>query len=45
MSVEPALAKVLAAQGAQNRSCWMALGNIAGELSLALGGPDEPEPS
>lgn len=30
---------------AQNRSCWMALGNIAGELSLALGGPDEPEPS
>ncbi len=30
---------------AQNRSCWMALGNIAGELSVELGGPDEPEPS
>lgn len=29
---------------AQNRACWLALGAIAGELSVALGGPSEPEP-
>ena len=27
----------------QNRSCWMTIGTLAGELSVALGGRDEPE--
>lgn len=29
---------------AQNRSCWMSIGDLASQLSVALGGPDEPEP-
>lgn len=28
----------------QNRSCWMTIGDLAGRLSVALGGPEEPEP-
>ena len=29
---------------AQNRSCWMSIGDLAGQLSVALGGPASPEP-
>jgi hypothetical protein len=29
---------------AQNRSCWMSIGDLAGHLSVTLGGPAEPEP-
>ena len=28
----------------QNRSCFMTVGALAGELSVALGGSNEPEP-